>query len=246
MLCVDSDKLSNSFWQNLITHWLSATSRPEDAQDIIHGRIDYSMTWLNYVVIDKLLNDKHLESMVLAQYFYTAQDNCNQQLKHSISQACVQKGLSKVQSTLKESRLQARLLDIDYNEHCKYLTRVKRKLLQETLAAWDFNNLLVNSNKMIEVCSERINEAQARRRDRSSVMTDLLLVGLSFFAIFELSLSLTELSREMVSRPALYYKDEHNSYLLEVIANIETDVMIGSGFGLTIIFVVLYKFLKFR
>lgn len=78
------------------------------------------------------------------------------------------------------------------------------------------------------------------------MLTDLLLVTLSFFAVFELSLYLTEFSREMMSRPALDYNDENTSIFLRFIAEIDADVMFSLGFGLTLVLVLLYRHAKRR
>ena len=145
---------------------------------------------------------------------------------------------------LAESRVATRLHLIDYNEQLKKLTRSKRRLLAEILESWDFDSLVENSQRMIDVCSSRLEEADHRRRERSTVMTDLLLVTLSFFAVFELSLYLVEFSREMMSRPALDYNDDNTSWFLSFIAEIDTDIMFGFGFLLTLALVLVYKKIK--
>ena len=75
-------------------------------------------------------------------------------------------------------------------------------------------------------------------------MTDFLLVALSFFAVFELSLYLTEFSREMMSRPALDYNDSKSSFFLSVIAEIDADIMFSFGFGLTLLLIIVYRYIK--
>jgi hypothetical protein len=99
---------------------------------------------------------------------------------------------------------------------------------------------------MIEICTSKIDETENKKRERSSLLTDLLLVALSFFTVFELSLYLTELSREMMSRPTLDYNDDSRSFMLQFIAEIDTDVMFGSGFFLTLLLVFVYKIIKSR
>ncbi|MFT2090273.1 hypothetical protein [Paraglaciecola sp. 2405UD69-4] len=240
--------------QALIKNWLKYTDCPDDADKIISGTQSYSLTWLNYVVIDEPLapDDEHqptgyapyLETMILAQYFYTAQENCNTILKQAIDGAYNSKKLNEVSKNLAKSRVLARLHQVDYNEHLKYLKRFKRKLLAKILSGWDFENLIENGQRMIEICSSRLQEEDNKRRERSTVMTDLLLVTLSFFTVFELSLYLTEFSREMMSRPALDYNDETPSFFLKFIAEVDADFMFGFGFLLTFLLIVLYKFIK--
>lgn len=246
-LLINSASLSCSNSQQLITQWLAHTYRPEDAKDIISGQLNYSLSWLNYVVIDaKASNDDRLEAMILAQYYYTAQEHCNMQLKQAIDSAYNGNKSNNGQEKLARSRVNTRMHQIDYHEHLKYLTRNKRQILEQILSCWNFEQLTTNGQRMIEICSSKLEETENAKRERSSLLTDLLLVALSFFTVFELSLYLTELSREMMSRPTLDFNDDSRSFMLQFIADIDTDVMFGSGFFLTLLLVFLYKFIKSR
>ena len=191
-------------------------------------------------------SDFRLEAMRLAQYFYTAQDICNKKLKQAISSAYLQKRLSESQKKLEKSRVEARLLLIAYHDHQKYLTREKRKALTEILETWEFDALVQNSTRMVAVCTSKLQETQDQKREKSSWLTDLLLVSLSFVAIFELSMSLTEYSREVMSRPALEYRDDKASTFLSFIASIDADVMFTTGIVLTLVLFVMYILIKKR
>lgn len=243
-LLLNSEEVKESQNQIFLKRWLKNTQRPEDAIDLIAGNIKYSLSWLNYVVIDAVDNDPQISTMILAQYFYTAQENCNNLLKQAIDSAYNEDKLSVAEKKLSTSRVLSRLHQIDFHEHKKYLNRFKRKLLDEILTCWDFEQLSDNSTRMIEICSSRLEEADNKKRERSTVMTDLLLVTLSFFAVFELSLYLTELSREMMSRPALAYNDERSSFFLNLIAGVDVDIMFVFGFVLTLALVYIYKRIK--
>jgi hypothetical protein len=233
--------------QKLINDWLAHTYRVDDAKDLLAKNISYSMTWLNYAIVDfNIVNDERLDSMILAQYYYSAQENCNKLLKQAIDSAYNANKKNDAQLKLNQSRVITRLHQVDYHEHLKYLTRSKRKILVEILTCWNFEQLTANGQRMIEICSSKIDETENIKRERSSLLTDLLLVALSFFTVFELSLYLTELSREMMSRPALDYNDENSSFMLQFIAEIDTDVMFGSGFFLTLLLVFVYKIIKSR
>ncbi|MCW8857919.1 MAG: hypothetical protein OQJ95_11185 [Kangiella sp.] len=251
-ILLNQQSLQKNNIQKLIKEWLSNTRDPDDAEKIIAGEKKYSMTWLNYVVVEpshwqeSAALDYRVDSMILSQYFYTAQENCNKQLIDAIEHAYVSKKLLQAENELSTSRVAARMHLISYHEHLKYLTRAKRKLVADILECWEFDTLVQNSKRMVEVCSSRLEEADHKRRERSTVLTDLLLVTLSFFAVFELSLYLVEFSREMMSRPALDYNDESTSFFLSFIANIDTDYMFGFGVGLTVILIVLYRKIKAR
>ncbi|GLX83437.1 hypothetical protein theurythT_28900 [Thalassotalea eurytherma] len=245
-LTLEKSQLSQAGIDTFLKNWLKDTQRPEDAADIIAGLKTYSLTWLNYVLIDRCQQneDPRISTMVLAQYYYCAQENCNSMLKDAIDNAYNGSDMSITEKKLAQSRVATRLHQIDFHEHLKYLNRFKRKLIHDILSSWDFEQMTANGQRMIEVCSSRLEEVDNKRRERSTVMTDLLLVTLSFFAVFELSLYLTEFSREVMSRPALDYHDDGRSFFLEFFANVDVDVMFTFGFGLTFALVVIYVLIK--
>lgn len=243
-LLLEKKELRQKAKQLLLTQWLKGTRTPEHAEEMIAGKCDHSLTWLNYAVIEPMVDDYRLQTMLLAQYYYAAQEIRNRALKVAIAEAYSTEQLKPVEEILSQNRIQARMLQINYHEHLKLLTRAKRKLLAEILDGWEFDSLIENSERMIEVCSSRLEENDNKRRERSTVLTDLILVTLSFFAVFELCLYLVEFSREMMSRPALDYNDESTSFFLSTIAKIDTDVMFVIGLALTLSLALTYKLIK--
>ncbi|MDX1696203.1 MAG: hypothetical protein R3208_20735 [Ketobacteraceae bacterium] len=240
--------LKDSAVKRLVKAWLADTEKPGDAAEIIDRARDYSMTWLNYVLVEREpgCQQFRIDTMIIAQYYYAAQDLCNEQLKQAISNAYLKDRLMDVEQNLAKSRVAARLLEIAFHEHLKHLTRPKRKALEDILKSWDFEDMVKNNQRMVEVCSAKLQEANHQKRERSSLLTDLLLVSLSFFAVFELSLFLTQFSREMMSRPALDYQDETSSFFLSKIAYIDADIMILLGIVMTVALVLVYRYIKTR
>ena len=88
-MLVNDDLLKQQGIATLLTAWLKKTSRPQDAQDILVNKKDYSMTWLNYVVKNPMPpgQDPNIQIMVLAQYYYVAQENSNSALRGAIEEA---------------------------------------------------------------------------------------------------------------------------------------------------------------
>lgn len=240
---------------NVLKAWLAKTNRPQDAADIIAGTKNYSFTWLNYALKNAkpVGQDPYLDIMALCQYYYVSQENCNTALRSAIEGAYVsttvgdkekQSRKQPIEKMLARTRTACRLNKIVFYENIKYLTRPNRAFLKDILSGWEFDQLVENSERMIEVCDARLQEEDNKKRERSSIMTDYLLVALSFFAVFELSLYLTEFSREMMSRPALDYNDSKSSFFLSVIAEIDADIMFSFGFGLTLLLILVYRYLK--
>ena len=245
-ILIDDKQLAQQEMANILTVWLKKTTRPEDAADIIAGKKDYSMTWLNYAVKDArpLGEDPYIQIMVLAQYYYVSQEHCNSSLRGAIEIAYGHVKKQRIDKKLANTRTACRLNQISFYENIKFLNRPNRALLENILDGWKFNQLVENSERMIEICDARIQEEDNKKRERSTVMTDFLLVALSFFAVFELSLYLTEFSREMMSRPALDYNDSKSSYFLGIIAEIDADIMFSLGFGLTLLLIIVYRYIK--
>jgi hypothetical protein len=245
-MMVNNEQLAQADFQRLLTSWLKKTSRPADAADMIAGRKNYSMTWLNYAVKDAkaIGEDAYIQMMVLSQYYYVSQENCNSALRGAIEVAYARNKKNKIDKVLATTRTACRLNQIAYFENIKFLNKPNRALLEDILNGWKFDQLVDNSERMIEICNARLQEEDNKKRERSTVMTDFLLVTLSFFAVFELSLYLTEFSREMMSRPALDYNDNKSSFFLGVIAEIDADIMFSFGFGLTLLLIIVYRYIK--
>ncbi|MBU2892645.1 hypothetical protein KO495_04810 [Colwellia sp. D2M02] len=245
-LILNDDDIQQESTAKILTSWLKNTSRPQDAADIISGHKNYSMTWLNYAVKNAKAvgEDSNIQIMVLAQYYYVAQEHCNSALRGSIEAAYARVKKHKIDKVLANTRTACRLNQIAFYENIKFLNRPNRALLENILNGWQFEQLVENSDRMIEICNARLQEEDNKKRERSTIMTDFLLVALSFFAVFELSLYLTEFSREMMSRPALDYNDSKSSYFLGLIAEIDADIMFSFGFGLTLLLIIVYRYIK--
>lgn len=244
-MVINDEQMTLEHIPEIIREWLKKTSRPQDAEDIIEGRKEYSMTWLNYVVKNAKAvgEDTNIQMMVLAQYYYVSQENCNSDLRGAI-EAAYSGTKVKAVKRLAYTRTSCRLNQIAFYENIKFLNRPNRVLLEGILSGWQFHQLVENSERMIEICNARLQEEDNQKRERSTVMTDFLLVALSFFAVFELSLYLTEFSREMMSRPALDYNDSNSSFFLSIIAEIDADIMFSFGFGLTLVLILFYRYIK--
>ena len=98
------------------------TQNQLDAQAIIAGDKDHSMTWLHYAIVDEeqAEEDNRVSTMILAQYFYKAQENCNRLLKQAIDSAYNSNNRTLTEKRLSFARVVTRLHLIDLNEHKKF------------------------------------------------------------------------------------------------------------------------------
>lgn len=234
--------------QSLITEWLEHTARPGDAKEIIRRDLDFSMTWLNYVIVGD--NEKRARmlysSMRIAQYFYASQEALNEQTQATISRTYFEKNVRQAQESLVDARARTQMLRIKYDIQKGYLNRHKRKIIEDIMTVWDFDTLVDNGARMIDVSTSRITEINTRRAERSSFVTDLILTLIALLTVIELSLYMTEYSREVMSRPALEYNDSNLSWILSSVAAIDTDTVLLSGAFSIITLVLIYAYWKIK
>ena len=227
---------------------MGATIRPEDAQDIIDGKLDHSLRWLNYVIVESEPRSDRLkiEAMVLAQYFYAVQHQINRDLLADISDVFLEKNIRISETKLQNVRARAQLHITTYYEARNYFVRTKKQWIEEILNAWDFDSLLNNANRMVDVCSTRIDEINVRKRSQSTVLTDGLLAIIGLFAILDLALQFIGYSREVVTSPILNYVDEDTSILFREIAAWNIDYVMAINLIIVLLLGFVYILLKKR
>jgi hypothetical protein len=234
--------------QRFIRSWLEPTARPEEAGAIIAGEIDLSMTWLNYIVVerDKDFIESQFSAIRTAQYFYAAQSILNLEAQDRLVAVVTKRGVRKLERQLIQYRRRMQILRILFETQKGFLSRDRRRKFDDMMTLWDFDDLMENGNRIIAASSDRIGEIISRRSERSSSFTDAILFGIALFAIIEVALYLTEYSREMMSRPALSYEDEALPFTMRFLATIDADLMLLSGVFLTVLLIGLYALWKRR
>lgn len=231
-----------------VEDWLRHTIRPEDAEAVLSGRCDHSMTWLNYVVVRT--SEERFEQLTsvmrISQAVWTAQDRLNKTLRETLSVNLHSPKIREAAEELRAGRARMQMLRIQYETLQGYMNREKLRLLEDIMDGWGFSRLMTLGERMVALASARIDEIQAQRAERGSLVTDLILVGIGLIAVLELSLYLTEFSREMLTRPALGYNDERVSDILSFFAGVDADTMFGSGLALVTILGLIYVYWKTR
>lgn len=242
------DKLKNPAAATFTVDWLKNTARPEDAQAILDGTLTESMTWLNYLIVepDAARQDMLFSALRIAQYFYASQENLNTNAYAALTNSTLEKNLRHVERNLIDARRQMQMLHIKYDMQKSFLNRQKRKIVEDLMEVWEFDLLKTNGNRMVAASNTQITEITNKRVERSSFFTDLILVGLALVTVIEVSMYLTEYSREMMSRPALAYQDDQASWILSTIAAIDTDQMLIGGAFVILILVGFYVYWKIK
>ena len=234
--------------ETLVNHWLSNTARPEDASALLDGDIDYSMTWLNYVVAtdDPRRLALLCSAMRISQFFYARQNAINERARDALARAFATRDIRESQSLLAGARADIQVLRIQYDTLSSLLNRNKRRVIDGIMEVWDYPRLVANGNRMVEASTSRIQEITAQRAERSTFVTDLILTVITFLTVIDVLLSLSQYSREVMSRPVLEYRDQDMSWILSGVAAVDTDqVLIGGALGV-ITLLLLYAYWKLR
>ena len=136
------------------------------------------------------------------------------------------------------------MLEIEHNALRAILNRQRERVMSEILDLWGYERLVQNGRLLSESASQKIDEFNERSASKRSLLTDMILGGIGFLAVVELLLYLHEFSREVMSRPALEYNDNHLSTILTFIARIDTDRILLSGVLILGLLTLVYYFIR--
>lgn len=232
--------------RRLVEDWLVDTIRPEDAVKVNEGALDHSITWLNYVIVER--SEKQItmlcDALRIAQFYYSAQETLNREMQLAVSRAHFTGRVRKAEARLQEARASMQALRIQYGVHKGLINRGGRRVIDELMTIWEFDELAANGARMVDAASAKLNEIATKRAERGSFVTDLILVGIGLLAVIEVSVILTQYSREVMSRPALEYQDSEGSRILSLVASVETDAMLLGGAFAILILVLIYAYWK--
>lgn len=236
MLLLTGSETTESKRQPVIHDWLAETQRPGDSKRLINGDIKESMTWLKYIIVDAPDNeDYRVDTMILAQYCYSAQEKCNRKLRQAIEWAFqgkkkkLESELQRAKRTLEKSRVISKLHNVEVNECLRHLTRPKRRLIKDIFACWEYERLVSNGEIMLDLCADKINESNSRQAKISAYKTEYILIGISLFTVLDFFFFVTQFSREAMANPTLDHNDGGPSSFLTIIANIPADLMFFVG-----------------
>ncbi|MEO1324296.1 MAG: hypothetical protein AAFV59_14950 [Pseudomonadota bacterium] len=244
----NKDHLAEARSKAFIREWLAETVRPNDAQKIIDGELDRSITWVNYVIVDKPESDlaEILHVVRLSQFFFAAQYELNLRTQKALIEASFEKNIRTAKQMLGDAREKMQHLSIQFHVQRSFLRRSRKVEMDALLKGWDFDNLVENGERMVKASTSKIDQIVSSRSERSSFVTDLILAVIALLTVVELSLYFSEYSRKLMSNPALEYYDDDMSWLLAGIAAIDTDTVLLGGALSILTLVALYVYWKLK
>ncbi|NEK84592.1 hypothetical protein GCU60_02265 [Blastococcus saxobsidens] len=206
----------------VVRHWLKdvAAVRGEQAppvERLVTGEIDHLARWLNYVFLDgsaaggTMLPGQRFtdswEAMRYAQFFYAALDVVDTRLSKILADSAAATArweLAQLQEQLVGLSRRAELVVMDRQALAKHLKRAVRVEMDQILDLWDYAELVEAPVLFkIGICDRRLAELAARRTARSSLVTDLILLGIGVTSVLGTALALSDFGRTMASDPGM-------------------------------------------
>jgi hypothetical protein len=234
MILEPEDRLEH---QKEIRKWLEGSIRPEDANQIISGEIDSSLTWLRYVALNTPQLQEHIRSMRIAQYYYAEFDQINSGLFELIAamsgkQAPSMRKFTALRRALDMKRLQLR-------EDLRLLPRRIKNSVEEILKCWEFSQLDDSVNRLQELCSDLISDQWERKAGRSRIVSEVILVAIGLFGFLNLMVAWAVFSRQVAANPMLLVDEPALPFTARVVANLPIDslIILSSAVGFTILLV---------
>ena len=257
-LQLSKEHLSQNESKRLVTEWLEHTHRPDDAELIFSEQKSESITWLKYVIVECIddnegeaaSEDFRLETLILAQYCYSAQEKCNRKVRQAIEWAFqgeskkLESEIQRAKRALEKSRVLLKLHQVSINECLRHLTRRKSRLIKDIFACWEYERLVENGNAMLDLCADKINDSNSRQAKISASKTEYILIGISLFTVLDFFFFITQFSREAMANPTLDHNDGGPSEFLTMIADIPADTMFFAAVVIAGLIFITYKKVK--
>jgi hypothetical protein len=230
-----------------ITAWLANSIRPEDAEAIIDGRLDASMTWLQYVLVDGESAADYREAMRLAQFYYAALDQINLELLELIEQLSAVGGridIDRIAARRPRLEMQGMMHNVRLQEDLRAISRPRKQAVEDILSDWEFAELKSTSKDLLKVCGDLIDAKVAQKARNSSLITEIILVSIGAIAVIDVGISMAFSSRAMATDPVLLFDEAGLPWSARWFASTSLDWVMLGAFGFVVLLVGVYGLFK--
>ncbi|NIR50952.1 hypothetical protein GWO43_20235 [candidate division KSB1 bacterium] len=256
------DDAQQDFVNDLVDHWLKDIGDQKEIDKVKADPNAYSLAWLHYLVrenvnapneADMKLDrtdsefDDAWNSMIMSQYYYSALECLNNNLQHVIGLSYSPRAdqeLRELNRHLKSTMASTNLLIINYNEMQKYLKRSKLQAMKQIMKKWDFDNLTEHAKNKMALCKERIDNLHKVSTERSTLYTDIILLGIGAISIISLLVGLSQYGRTLSADATLGFRDESPLDIFGLISRIPTDLILVLSFAVIVVISVFYYVLR--
>ncbi len=247
--------------RQVLAHWTKDAVSGEGAaqrEALLGGEADSLMLWLNYAFVDTAREGSaawssgaHTEdwhALRYAQVAYATLDQVDSQLGVVLAQAAGAHSrwdLEELQSTLVRLSRRAELAIMQRQSLEKYMSRRVRRAYDALLQAWDYSTLVEAPVRFkITLCQGRLDDLLAKGTARSSLVTDLILLGIGITSIASTALALTEFGRNAATDPNATDLDLGASAFTSWFAAQPIDVVLLASTATSAVLIVLYIYFR--
>ena len=254
----------------IIRHWLKDSGGAEEVNgqslmdQIIIDEKRHMTRWLNYLFREGAYQSLEIQSdikskcvrafcdeweaMVYAQYFYSALDIVDLHLTKILAYTLSDEPdirIDRQKELLAKNIRNTNMLLIQLHDSSKYYKRTVKAKLDDILAYWDFEEVLVNPvQRKIDLCRERLTILHQQEAAKSAVYTDMILLGIGVTSIFGTFIALAEYGRNMANDVNLASYDVNSTNIVDWFARQPTDVILVVSSVLSLLLVVLYFYYR--
>jgi hypothetical protein len=248
--------------EKVVRHWVKDVVTAGDdrtpADRLLDGDLDHLVRWLNHLFMDRTSAGGRMmpgdpfrdqwDALRHAQVFYGVVDRIDTRLSKILADsaaAASRSELEQVKGQLMSLSQRAELIIMERRDLSKYLKRGVRLEMNAILEFWDYENRLERPVRFkIEICDRRLAELASRRAARSTMFTDLILLGIGVTSILSTALSVTEFGRSMASDPDMAIYDLGRSSIVEWVASQPADAILITSGLVSVLLVIGYLFFR--
>jgi hypothetical protein len=248
---------------DIVRHWskdvgpLSSEDK-EPVERLLAGETDRLARWLNHVYLDASPSGATMapgerfadnwEALRYAQLFYGSLELIDTRLSKILADATVAPArwqLGQLQEQLTELSQRAELIIMERQSLSKYLKRSVRVEMDELIDYWEYEELIEAPVRFkVAMCDRRLAELASRRTARSSLFTDLILLGIGVTSVLATALALTEFGRTMASSPGMARYDLGHNSLTAWFASQPADAVLLASAAVSALLVALFLFFR--
>jgi hypothetical protein len=247
--------------RSLLSHWTKDVVGGDSESlrdDLLNGSRNSLVRWVNYAFVDEdhegaisLISGAHsaeFSALRIGQVLWPSLERVDTQLKLVLSDAAAANTrwkLELLQEDLSHLSTRAELIVMERQELQKFMPRRVREHYEKILAAWEYDSLIEQPVLFkIELCNRRLSELSAKRTARSSLVTDLILLGIGVTSIAGVALGITSFGRQAAADPLSTGYDLGRSDLINWFSGQPIDLILVASGAVSVILVALYLYFR--
>lgn len=217
--------------------------------------------WLNYayVVPPDVIGDptsvsaaldRSLRAIVYCQHLYGVLERCDDVLIQVLGESYLEAAsgrLGGLRARLADAAERARMVQFEHARSLKLFDRALRDEAEAILDYWRLEEALVEPvERKAHAVQAKLDELAEARRERATLGTDIILLGIGVTSILGTLVALTQYGRTLATDPSMAGYREDSSWITYWVSGQATDGIILVSFVLSSLLIALFTFFRFR